>query len=131
LTAALGRLTRLTVPAPSKGSGPDSREEKRRRKGLECNNGIKDRGATLQLHPRKGRITGNGIRGFGTSILKEGVMSHTHQVTGNYCETNIRQQLLSNGLANKHVSTATREYNIEEQGFLCDPWRDIISSTSL
>jgi hypothetical protein len=99
--------------------------------GPECYNGIKDRGATRQLHPRKGRITGNGIKEFGTSILNEGVMSHTHQVTGNYSETNIRQQLLSKGFANKHVSTATREYNIEEQGVLWDPWRGIISRPSL
>jgi hypothetical protein len=39
------------------------RRTRRRRKDENCNNGIRDRGATRQLRLRKERTTGNGIRG--------------------------------------------------------------------
>jgi hypothetical protein len=64
LAAARRGMTRRVVPARRKGRGHKGPAvEKRGRKGQECNNGIRNRGARRQLRLRKERTTGNGISG--------------------------------------------------------------------
>jgi hypothetical protein len=63
LAAARRQMTRRAVPARRKGrSHKDPTVEKRRRKGPECNNGIRNRSASQQLRLRKERTSGRIFR---------------------------------------------------------------------
>jgi hypothetical protein len=71
LVTTCREMTRRAIPAWRQGPGRDSVAKvtskgrlfgKRGQAQPECNNGIRDRGAIWQLHLRKERTTGNGIR---------------------------------------------------------------------